>query len=378
MCHRHLNYKVKRILYTKDSVGKIRVWKIEVVATPAGANINTERGIMGGAMVSNTKTITAGKNIGRSNETTPLEQATSEALSIWQNQKDTGYFETIKETETTQVYLPMLAHMFSKRKHDIEYPAYVQPKLDGVRCLVKKIGANILHYMSRGGKNYDALQNHPMTDMLLKRMEIGDVFDGEIYKHGWSLQKITSAVKKFKSETLELEYWIFDIPTDGTFEDRYMSAKKPKDLIFVETNKITSEPEVQKWHDKYVQDGFEGVIVRNKNGLYKFGDRSADLQKYKEFIDDEFEITGWEVEKQNINNENYKCIVYVCKTKDGATFKCRPKGTLKMREELLKVADKLIGRDLTVRYQTLTDDTEGEGKKVPQFPVGICIRDYEE
>jgi hypothetical protein len=49
-----------------------------------------------------------------------------------------------------------------------------------------------------------------------------------------------------------------------------------------------------------------------------------------------------------------------------------------MREELLKIANKLIGRNLTVRYQALTDDTEGEGKKVPQFPVGICIRDYEE
>lgn len=369
---------MKKVLYTKDSVGKIRVWKIEVKAVPGEASINTERGIMGGAMVSNTKTITIGKNIGKSNETTPLEQATSEATSIWQNQKDTGYFETIKETETTQVYLPMLAHMFSKRKHDIEYPAYVQPKLDGVRCLVKKISATILHYMSRGGKNYDALQNHPMTKVLLKRMEIGDVYDGEIYKHGWSLQKITSMVKKFKPETLELEYWIFDIPKNGTFEDRYMSAKKPKDLIFVETNKITSEPEVQKWHDKYVQDGFEGVIIRNRDGQYAFGSRSADLQKYKEFIDDEFEITGWEVEKQNINGEDYKCIVYVCKTKDGATFKCRPRGTLRMREELLKIANKLIGRNLTVRYQALTDDTEGEGKKVPQFPVGICIRDYEE
>ena len=367
-----------KTLYTKDSTDKIRVWTIEVVKTPSGANINTSHGIVGGKMVTKTETITAGKNIGRTNETTPLEQAKSEAESSWQNQKDTGYFETIKEAETTQVYLPMLAHMFMKRKHDIKYPAYVQPKLDGVRCLVKKVNAKTLHFMSRGGKDYDALQRHPIINILLDYMQTDDVLDGEIYKHGWSLQKITSMVKKFKPETVELEYWIFDAAKEGTFEDRFMSIKKSKKLTFVETNKITTESEVQKWHDKYVRDGFEGVIIRNRDGQYAFGSRSSDLQKYKEFIDDEFEITGWEVEKQNINGEDYKCIVYVCKTKDGATFKCRPRGTLKMREELLKVANKLIGRNLTVRYQALTDDTEGEGKKVPQFPVGICIRDYEE
>jgi len=369
---------MKKTLYTKDSVGKIRIWTIEVVAIPGGANINTSHGIVGGKMVTKTETITSGKNIGKANETTPLEQANSEAASSWQSQKDTGYFESIKRAETTQVYLPMLAHIFSKRKHDITYPAYVQPKLDGVRCLVKKVNANTLHFMSRGGKNYDTMQRHPIVKILLDYMKEGDVLDGEIYKHGWSLQKITSMVKKFKPETLELEYWIFDIPTDETFEDRFVSVKKPKTLKFVETHKITTESEVQKWHDKYVQDGFEGVIIRNADGLYAFGSRSADLQKYKEFIDDEFEITGWEVERQNINDEDYECIVYVCKTKDGATFKCRPKGTLKMREELLKVADKLVGKNLTVRYQALTDDTEGKGKKVPQFPVGITIRDYEE
>jgi DNA ligase-1 len=369
---------MKKILYAKDSVGKIRIWTIEVVATPKGADINTSHGIVGGKMVTKTEPITSGKNIGRANETTPLEQAISEATSSWQNQKDTGYFESIKRAETTQVYLPMLAHMFSKRKHDITYPAYVQPKLDGVRCLVKKVNSTTLHFMSRGGKDYDTMQRHPMVKILLDYMKEGDVLDGEIYKHGWSLQKITSMVKKFKPESLELEYWIFDVPSDETFEDRFVSMKKSKALTFVETIKIKSEADVQIWHDKYVQNGFEGVIIRNTDGLYKFGERSADLQKYKEFIDDEFEITGWEVEKQNINGEDYKCIVYVCKTKDGTTFKCRPRGSLKNREELLKVADKLIGKNLTVRYQALTDDTEGEGKKVPQFPVGICIRDYEE
>jgi len=364
---------MKKTLYAKDSKEKIRIWKIEVV----GANINTKHGLMDGKIVSKTKTITDGKNIGKSNETSPEEQAIAEATSTWQNQKDSGYFESINEAETTDIYLPMLALVFSKRKHDIKYPAYVQPKLDGVRCLVKKINKSTLHFMSRGGKDYNVLQKHPMVSALLEYMQVGDILDGEIYKHGWSLQKITSMVKKYQPETFELEYWIFDTPIRGTFEDRFVSMKKSKNLKFVETHKIASESEVHTYHDKYVQEGYEGVIVRNADGEYKFGERSSDLQKYKEFIDDEFEITGWKVEEQNINGENYKCIVYICKTKDGATFNCRPKGTLKVREELLKIAKDLVGKQLTVRYQALTDDTEGKGRKVPQFPVGICIRDYE-
>jgi DNA ligase-1 len=368
---------MQKILYTKDSKDKIRIWKIEVVKVPEGANIHIQHGILNGAIVSKSKTIIEGKNIGRSNETTPLQQAELESISAWQNQKDTGYFETIEEARGTMVYLPMLAHIFSKRKHNITYPAYVQPKLDGVRCLAKKVSESEIHFMSRGGNEYDVLQKHSMKDVLLSAMKVGDVYDGEIYKHGWSLQKITSAVKKFKETTSELEYWIFDMATGGTFEDRFVAIKKNPNLMFLETHAVTSEEDVYAYHDEFVKQGYEGVIIRNADGSYAFGSRSSDLQKHKQFIDDEFEIVGWEVEEHSINNEHYKCIVYVCVTKEGSTFKCRPRGSLKTRGELLKMADELVGKHLTVRYQTLTDDTEGKGRKVPQFPVGICIRDYE-
>jgi len=108
-----------------------------------------------------------------------------------------------------------------------------------------------------------------------------------------------------------------------------------------------------------------------------FGSRSKDLQKYKKFFDAEFKIIGFSAERQNINGVLYECIVYTCETESGDEFNCRPRGTLESRQELYREGQKCLGKMLTVRYQALTDDTQGKGKKVPQFPVGICIRDYE-
>lgn len=366
---------MKKTLYKKDSKGKIRILELEI----DGATITETSGLLDGKRVVRVKTIAEGKNIGKANETTPAQQAELETISKWTKKKKLAYFETIHEAETIQVRLPMLAHKFIERKHDINYPAYVQRKLDGVRCFVEKIDENTIQYTSREGESYNnTLQKNPMNNILLKKLEVGDVRDGEIYKHGWTFQKIVSLVKKYKPETLELEYWIYDIPkTDKTFEERFMSIKKPKALKFVETIIINSEKEVYEYHNKYVKEGFEGVIIRNLEGLYKFAARSKDLQKYKEFFDDEFEIIGVNPEKQTINGKHYNAIMYECKTKDGGEFKVRPRGTLEDRTELMKIADSLIGEMLTVRYQALTDDTQGKGKKVPQFGVGICIRDYE-
>ena len=368
---------MESILYKKDSKDKIREWTIQVV----DSTIIINHGLLDGKKVEKIKQIKKGKNIGKKNETTPEEQAVLEATSTWQHQKDKGYFETIEEAKTEKIYLPMLAHMFTKRKHNIVYGAYVQPKLNGVRCLAKKISETEIDFMSRGGKEYKTLQKHPMKQVLLLNLEIGEVFDGEIYKHGWGLQRIVSAVKKYNEDTLGLEYWVYDRAMSGTFEDRFMTKNiNAKYIKYVKTYTVYEEKEVYEFHDQFVQEGYEGVIIRNKKGMYSFGSRSKDLQKYKEFIDEEFEVVGFNVERQNINGVDYECIMYECKTEEGGEFDCRPKGTLLTRQETYRneiKTNQCIGKMLTVRYFELTDDTQGKGKKVPEFPVGICIRDYE-
>jgi hypothetical protein len=120
-------------------------------------------------------------------------------------------------------------------------------------------------------------------------------------------------------------------------------------------------------HSKYVEEGYEGLILRNVKGLYKVGHRSKDLQKYKEFLDEEFPIVGF---KEGDGLEK-GCVIWTCRTATGLEFDCRPRGTREERCTLFRAGATYIGKPLSVRFQEWTDD------KVPRFPVGLTIRDYE-
>jgi ATP-dependent DNA ligase len=124
---------------------------------------------------------------------------------------------------------------------------------------------------------------------------------------------------------------------------------------------------MKRLHDKYVREGYEGLILRNKDGLYKIGQRSSDLLKYKEFLDEEFRIVGHTIG----DGVEAGCVIWTCVTKEGHQFSVRPRGTHEERIEAVKTAAKQIGKKLTVRFQEWTED------KKPRFPVGLAIRDYE-
>ena len=113
--------------------------------------------------------------------------------------------------------------------------------------------------------------------------------------------------------------------------------------------------------------GFEGLILRNCNGIYEVNKRSYDLQKYKHFIDEEFDI----IDFTEGTGDEKGLIIFICETKSGKTFSVRPKGNHEYRKELFDNGDYLIGKKLTVMFQ------EYSGEGVPRFPVGITIRDYE-
>lgn len=367
-------------LYKKTSKGKIQVWEIEVTDNNGEGHIKITSGQLDGRRTTKERTVVAGKNIGKANQTTPFEQAQKEAQSAWQKKRDKDYHLTIEDAETTVSKLPMLAHKFTERGHDIVYPALVQPKLDGVRCIAARNG-NDISFMSRGGKEYSALQDHPeLVKALLKYMPDKGTFDGEIYYHGWSLARIVSAVKKVNDDTPILEYWVYDIPSNLGFYERFKSKYKWHGNIplkYVYSLTAQGKDNVKTMHDNYVSEGYEGIIIRNKLGPYAWGKRSKNLQKYKEFIDDEFEIVGHYSESNEINGTPIESICFKCVTKDGGPFDCRPKGTLKHRAEMWKDRESYVGKMLTVRYQGLTDNSTGNGRKVPQFPIGIAVRDYE-
>ena len=375
-------------LYGTGSTGKTKIFKIKVnedfLANSDACQIVMEFGQEGGKLAQNCRVITKGKNIGKSNETTPYEQACSDAKSKWQKKKDEGYTETKRAQKTQKLLLPMLAHTYSKivkgketgRKKNISFPCYVQPKLDGLRCLTD-YDDDKASYRSRENNPFTTL-DHLTEDVkeFLRVTEGQIILDGEIYCHNEiSFQNILKAVKKTNVNTPKLKYYIYDIAIEyKTFKERKEIIEKAfkegkfTSLVMVPSYIVKDEAEIIKYHEQFVAAGYEGVIIRNTNGLYKFNHRSIDLQKWKFFDDAEFEIVGG----KEATGEDHGTVVFICDTGTGnGTFDCRPRGPRELRRKWFSEIESLKGKRLTVRYQGLTDEEK------PRFPVGIAIRDYE-
>lgn len=307
-----------------------------------------------------------GKNIGKSNETSPLEQAKSELVSTVKKQKDKGYVEEGEESKN--LLLPMLAHEYGKRKKALSFPCLAQPKLDGVRALYN----SSIGFWSRQGKLFI-----PETVAHLSFDTKGVTFDGElILPAPYTFQQTVSAVKKFDPALSPLlEYWIYDIIDDKDFVYRKMqlevdfeTVEFPINVKKVPTSTVPQADSLTNIHVQNIEAGYEGTMLRNLKGAYLIGHRSENLLKLKDFVDDEFQI----IDVTDGVAKEQGCAVFVCTTSDGKTFNVRPKGTVEERQEMFSKKDSLIGKFITVRYQNLSDDG------VPRFPVGIAVRDYEE
>jgi len=277
--------------------------------------------------------------VSRTNVKTGYEKALARAQTMWNNENTKG----------TQI-LPMLANKWEDRQKYISTPFYVQPKLDGVRLLVSKDGC-----FSRTGKPVSGVEH------LSKGLKKGEWLDGECYDPDMSFEDITSA---FKTNPTSLKFYVFDY-FDMNQPDLPFTERMKR--VTVETQLVHNKSDVKKYHDKFVEQGHEGVMIRDSKSTYEVGKRSNYLLKYKEFQTEEYEIVG----AKTGHGRDADAVVWVCKNKDGHEFTVRPEGTIAQREEHYKNYKKYLGKMLTVRFQNLT------ALGVPRFPVGVCIRDYE-
>lgn len=372
------------ILYKKTSTGAIQQWTIST----AGATIRTSHGQVDGVQQLTQDTVTQGKNIGKKNATTPEEQAEAEARAKWTKKREReGYVEDIEraklgETDAAGGIPPMLAQPIKVAKHKIVYPADGQRKYNGNRCLAV-IEDGVCTLWTRKQKR---LLGVPHIEAAYERMFKGIpgryVVDGELYRHGWSLQKISGFARKAGTKPGYLEIWhqIYDMPSSSVaWSERRASleaafSQRPVGpLRLTETFTIGSESYLKPVHDRFVSEGYEGLIIRNRAGKYEEGKRSYDLIKYKEFEELEFEIIGFGEGRGKFKGK----AIFVCKTlvpRDGAEakeFECCAPGTMEERAEMFEQGDKLIGKHLTVKFFEWTD----EGK--PSHGSGLVVRDYE-
>ena len=362
-------------VYKKTSTGKIQQWRAWVETTATGFLLKVESGQTDGKL-----TETAGQVIDEGKQKrTAQEQAIFEANSKLKKKRDEAYFDTIEAAQTQVKLLPMLAHSFTKRKHNINYPAIVQRKFDGVRCLAVLNSDGTVTLMSRKGKEFAHL-NHIKSDVAANNSNTNLVIDGELYSDTLTFQELVGLVKRVTlkpgndEQMLEVSLRVYDcveLNNEADFTDRYLTITNLTDgaeyLSLVENVRVSTESEIHAAQARFVEEGYEGAMVRNLTGAYAIGKRSANLQKVKTFLDGEYPIVGF---TQGTGGET-GCVIWICETPDGKRFRVRPRGTQEERRVLFQNGEEYIGKMLTVRYQELTDDG------VPRFPVGIAIRDYE-
>ena len=274
---------------------------------------------------------------------------------------------------------PMLAHKFDDKRVDWSLPVYIQPKLDGVRCLFTKDGA-----FSRTGKEFMNVA-HIRTALLPFFNQHPDVIlDGELYNHELKrdFEKIISLVRKQKptaDDRLEaqklVQFHVYDY-FDGVIYDSYKTRMQmlvtsdiyDRHIKYVPAKLVDSYNYARELHAEFLDQGYEGSIIR-LDGLYKHG-RSYDLMKFKDFSDAEATIIGYEEGKGKRTNTVGKFLMI---DDEGVEFGCPPgKGYNynDLSNMLLNISD-YIGQRATFTY---FQRTKAGSYRHPLFK---CLRNYE-
>jgi DNA ligase 1 len=371
-------------LYKKTSTGAIQFWTISA----KGNEIITTYGQVGTDSPQTTiDVIKEGKNAGRANATSAEEQAKAEAKSSWTKKLKKGYVDTMEAAEAGERDAiieggidPMLAHKYSvngvltKDAKKIKFPAFGQPKMDGIRCIATKINGRTTLWTRTRKPIYSvphiikAIDALPVSDIIL---------DGELYNHEYRQDFDTIIELVRPDEPVPghevVQFWCYDIVNDKTNLERDNQRRKllptgtTGTLVLVETHVLKNAAEVDAFKELMLEHGFEGAMMRNTDALYKNG-RSYDLQKCKDMTDDEFKIVDFEEGRGRLAGHVGS---FWCVTKDGGRFKAKPKGKTSKLREYFQDHSLWKGKLLTVQYQNFTPDG------LPRFPVGKTIRNYE-
>jgi len=386
-------------IFGKDKAGKTRVWQATVFTLDNQAAMSViQHGIYGGKMQLDTRQYTEGKNIGKKNETTPLEQCLAEVEKKMRDKiEKESYTQTPYDSvqnatasQPTQPLLarkvfPMLANKYepassTKKKHGIVYPCFVQPKLDGLRCVVYLGSDGRPVYQSRTGGIFLVLSHLDDAILSILRDNPGTILDGELYTPDIPFEELAGLIKKKtlseddRAKIRLVQYHTYDIVLAniefrqriGRLQELVAADDSSAHLIcLVPTYIVNSVEGFKEKFSEFVEAGYEGIMLRNSAGLYQENYRSNDLLKYKEFFESEYPI----VDYKEAAGRDARTVIWECETPEGRRFSVRPRGSLEARRKWFASAKSFVGKQLTVIYQELSE------MGVPRFPVGKAIRD---
>lgn len=293
-----------------------------------------------------------------------------------------------------KAFKPMLAAQANLML--IDYPAVVSPKIDGLRCIIIN-GIPVT-------RSLKPIRNLQIYKTLV---DIPFILDGELIAANGNFQQSTTAVMKADAET-PWEFHIFDVldPSQSQpmpFMERYRSLKEifetevlPDECILLEHTVVHTRDELEEVHRQHVADGFEGTMVRDPQGTYKFGRSTAKegtLVKLKQFSDAEAKIIGFEELMHNDNEavtnalgltersshkENKRPAgmlgAFILQSIDNPdiTFKCGTGLTEDQRVHYWSMREQLLGQLLKYKF------FDHGIKSAPRHPVFLGFRDEDD
>jgi DNA ligase 1 len=275
---------------------------------------------------------------------------------------------------------PMLAYPVSDKPIDYTNKISMQPKLDGVRCLIQYDGTESLVAYSRTGKVWKNI-NHILYELIPFFKKYPNVIlDGELYNHALrdDFEKIISCVRKTKptdadrAESRKLvQFHCYDIVDETlTFEERYKfvfdNLRDYYGVRTVVTQAVASESLSKVVHQQNLDAGYEGSILRT-NDAYQCK-RSHSLRKFKDFHDAEAVITDWVEGKGKRVGTIGK---FMAIDADGNTFGMPVMDNFKKLQTMFKEMQSWVGKEATFTY---FERTKANSYRHPLFKA---IRDYE-
>ena len=282
---------------------------------------------------------------------------------------------------------PMLAYPVSDKPIDYTKPVFMQPKLDGVRCLIQyerrtQPREDAVVAYSRTGKEWKNIDHILKSLVPFFQANPNVILDGELYNHALKddFEKIISCVRKQKPTAIDkaesrklVQFHCYDIVDETMpFNERYkfvdFNLKDPSiyGVRTVQTHEVHAEKYAYQLHDTFLNNGFEGSILRT-NDVYKCG-RSWSLRKFKDFHDAEAVLVDWVEGKGKRKGTIGK---FIAIDADGNQFGMPVMDNFKKLQTMFKEMQSWVGKEATFTY---FERTKAGSYRHPLFKA---IRDYE-
>ena len=242
------------------------------------------------------------------------------------------------EGVTTQRVSPMLALTYDQSiYHDLPNKIAIQPKLDGIRCIATVNGLY--------SRTNNLITSAPHIRLACK-LSPETILDGELYIPGLDFEEQLEIInrKKPHKRCYEIKYNVFDTVCEGSFQFRFNILQSlyhnwdSRFIKLVSTTAIDKES-IPIYHSNFIEQGYEGSIIRTLESPYQSGVRSKGLLKHKDEQDclaDIVDIT------KGIDGKEGDCALFVCRLESGQIITVRPKMSLMKRQEIYKNRHKYL------------------------------------